>query len=107
MSKLGELRSLLRGPLCVIGAVVVYCHGLIITERDSRSQAEQTIEARVNSQWQKWLLEANYAEFDRKTGAWYLRKMSDVMADNVLGLLPTQATKPTAQVEVAPKKGGK
>lgn len=52
--------------------------------------------AKSEFDWHKKLVDANYAEYNRKTGDWGLRKMSDVVDD---GLILGKAT-PTNVIEV-------
>ena len=51
--------------------------------------------ARSELDWHKKLVDASYAEYNRKTGDWGLRKMSDVVDE---GLILGKAT-PTSVIE--------
>ena len=64
----------------IVATVVIYFTGWY----GGASTASNAISITKDLEWKQKLIEADFAEYDRKTGIWHLREMQDVVNEGLL-----------------------
>jgi hypothetical protein len=94
---LGDIKSLktIQNVVWVVTVVVVSVWADVKGYQDGYQHAQED----KDKSWHQRLLDADYAEFDRKTGQWKMRPMEDVLMTGtilgkapILGILPEDNT---------------